>query len=174
MSFLFINKILWLSNFKTRTAMNARISVFISCVEAIIYLLLYNLHDCTFKCDFCMAQTNQILLFSGMPVWQRSDITVWEWNLLKKKNSMKVLGLCLPYVKRYFQEDQLSVFFFMAEITKVLLFSLMPILQRSKITVWERHLLKKNLLWMFLVCVYLTWKGMFISTSKVLFSLWLK
>ena len=30
-------------------AMNAKISVFIICAEAIIYLLLYNLHDCTFK-----------------------------------------------------------------------------------------------------------------------------
>ena len=29
--------------------MNAKISEFVICVEAIIYLLLYNLHDCTFK-----------------------------------------------------------------------------------------------------------------------------
>ena len=29
--------------------MNAKISVFVICVEAIIYLLLYNLHECTFK-----------------------------------------------------------------------------------------------------------------------------
>ena len=29
--------------------MKAKISVFVMCVEAIIYLLLYNLHDCTFK-----------------------------------------------------------------------------------------------------------------------------
>ena len=29
--------------------MNAKISVFVICVEAIIYLLLYSLHDCTFK-----------------------------------------------------------------------------------------------------------------------------
>ena len=29
--------------------MNAKISVFIICLEAIIYLLLYNLQDCTFK-----------------------------------------------------------------------------------------------------------------------------
>ena len=34
---------------KTRTAMNVKISVFINCVEAILYLLLYNLHNCTFK-----------------------------------------------------------------------------------------------------------------------------
>ena len=29
--------------------MNAKISVFAICAEAIIYLLLYNLHDYTFK-----------------------------------------------------------------------------------------------------------------------------
>ena len=29
--------------------MNAKISVFVICVEAIIYVLLYNLHHCTFK-----------------------------------------------------------------------------------------------------------------------------
>ena len=29
--------------------MNVKISVFVICVKAIIYLLLYNLHDCTFK-----------------------------------------------------------------------------------------------------------------------------
>ena len=29
--------------------MNVKISVFVICIETIIYLLLYNLHDCTFK-----------------------------------------------------------------------------------------------------------------------------
>ena len=29
--------------------MNAKISVFVICVEAIMYLLLYNLHDCAFN-----------------------------------------------------------------------------------------------------------------------------
>ena len=29
--------------------MNAKMSVFVICVEPIIYLSLYNLHDCTFK-----------------------------------------------------------------------------------------------------------------------------
>ena len=29
--------------------MNAKISVFVICFEGIIYLLLHNLHDCTFK-----------------------------------------------------------------------------------------------------------------------------
>ena len=31
--------------------MNVKISVFLICVEAIIYLLLYNLYDCTFNSD---------------------------------------------------------------------------------------------------------------------------
>ena len=29
--------------------MNVKMSVFVICIEAITYLLLYNLHDCTFK-----------------------------------------------------------------------------------------------------------------------------
>ena len=42
-------KTLRLKNVKTRTAINAKFPVFDICVEAIIYVLLYNLHDCTFK-----------------------------------------------------------------------------------------------------------------------------
>ena len=45
MSFLFKNKTLQLNNLKTRKAMNANFPVLVICVEAIIYLLLYNLHD---------------------------------------------------------------------------------------------------------------------------------
>ena len=53
-SFLFINKTLRLNNLKTRTAMNAKISVFFFIyVKAIIYMLLCNLHDCTFKVTQC-------------------------------------------------------------------------------------------------------------------------
>ena len=36
---------LWLNNLKTKTAMNANFPLLVICVEAIIYLLLYNLHD---------------------------------------------------------------------------------------------------------------------------------
>ena len=43
-----MNKTLWLSNLKTRIAMNAKITVFVICVERIIYWLLFNLHDSTF------------------------------------------------------------------------------------------------------------------------------
>ena len=38
-----------LNNLLTKTAMNAKISVFIICVEANMYLLLYNLHDYFFN-----------------------------------------------------------------------------------------------------------------------------
>ena len=38
----------------------------------------------------------------------------------QKRFSVKVLGMCLPYVKRYFQEHQWSVFFFMTQITYLL------------------------------------------------------
>ena len=44
-----INSILRLINLSRRTAMNAKISVFVIYVEAIIYLLLYNFLDSTFK-----------------------------------------------------------------------------------------------------------------------------
>ena len=57
LSFLFINKNLRLNNLKTKTAIDAKILVFVICVEAIIYLLLYNLHDCNFEfrgwCNLC-------------------------------------------------------------------------------------------------------------------------
>ena len=52
----------------------------------------------------------------------------------QKKLSMEVFGLCLTYVERYFQEDQWIVFLFMAQVTQILLFLGMLLLERSKIT----------------------------------------
>ena len=49
MPFLFINKSLRLSNIKIRTAVNAKISVFVIGVKTINYLLWYNLRDYIFK-----------------------------------------------------------------------------------------------------------------------------
>ena len=46
---MFVNKTLWLNNIKTGTVMNMKIAMLVICVEAIIYLLSYNLHDCTFN-----------------------------------------------------------------------------------------------------------------------------
>ena len=48
MFFLFMIKTSRLNDLKTRAAMNAKISVFVICDEA-IYLLLHNWHDCTLK-----------------------------------------------------------------------------------------------------------------------------
>ena len=38
-----------LSNLKTRTGIKAKVSALDVCVEAIMYLLLYNWHDCIFE-----------------------------------------------------------------------------------------------------------------------------
>ena len=54
LSFLFINKTLRLSSLKARTAMNAKVSLFVICAEVSIYLLSHNLHDCTFN-NFCFT-----------------------------------------------------------------------------------------------------------------------
>ena len=56
MSFLLIKKNLGLNNLKTRAAANAKTSVVLCCVETIMHLLLYNLHDCTFKWETCSYQ----------------------------------------------------------------------------------------------------------------------
>ena len=44
-----MNKNLRLNNVKTKRSVNAKISVSVVCVEAVIYLLLYNLHEYTFN-----------------------------------------------------------------------------------------------------------------------------
>ena len=40
--------------------MNAQISMLVVCVEKIIYLLLYNLHDCTFKISALKKKRNTL------------------------------------------------------------------------------------------------------------------
>ena len=47
-------------------SMNTKISVFVICVEAIIYLLLHNLHDCTFKHFWCQVLA---ILYSQQPLF---------------------------------------------------------------------------------------------------------
>ena len=58
---------------------------------------------------------------------------------------MEVLRMCLPYVKRYCQRHQWNAFFFRAQITQILLFSRMSVLERSNNTVWDQHLFTKLL-----------------------------
>ena len=48
-------KTLQLNNLKTRAAMNAEISVFVICVEAIIYFILYNLHTVPLRHNVMLA-----------------------------------------------------------------------------------------------------------------------
>ena len=81
-----------------------------------------------------MAQITQILLYLGMPLLEKSKITAWYRHLFKKI-AFEVLGICLPYVKRYSQEYQLSAFPFIAQIAQILLFLGMLISQRSTIAV---------------------------------------
>ena len=64
---------------KTKTTINAKISVLVVCVEANIHLLLYNLHDFTEKVtseaslreiswkniNFCGLKTRLLLLMKG-------------------------------------------------------------------------------------------------------------
>ena len=71
----------------------------------------------------------------------------------KKFSPMEILDMYLPCVRRYFQQHQWIIFLLMAQITanqrrpnKILLFSEMPLSERTKITVWERHLFKKILI----------------------------
>ena len=76
MSFLFVNKTLRLNIFKIRAAINLEISVFVICAEAIIYLLLFNLHDFTFKNRFLRnylypSVLTKIFLFK---LWQQEDL----------------------------------------------------------------------------------------------------
>ena len=85
------------------------------------------------------------VVFENAAFWEIKDHSL-RTTPFQKKLSMEVLGWCLPYVKRYFQEHQWSTFLFMAQITQILLFSVMSILQRSKITVWEQHLFKNKII----------------------------
>ena len=79
MSFLFINKILRLNNLKTRIARDPKISVFIICVEAIIYLLLYNLYDCTFKTILTISKINYNRKFS----WVITSARLYQKYIVK-------------------------------------------------------------------------------------------
>ena len=66
--------------------MNAKILVFAICVKAIIYLLLYNLHDCAFK------------KIDGL----RNCILWHYWYFLEKrfKFQPKVCGGCHGFVQK--------------------------------------------------------------------------
>ena len=53
--------------------MNAKISLFVICVEAIIYMLLYDLHDSTFK-DIYFWTKFSLEIFEGADVKYHSAV----------------------------------------------------------------------------------------------------
>ena len=77
----------------------------------------------------CMTKITLLFLFSAMPLLGRPKISLRTANF-QKKIATEVSRLCLPYLKMYFEEQQLSAFFFMAQITQIFLFSGMPLLER--------------------------------------------
>ena len=67
--------------------MNAKISVFVICVETIIYLLLYNLHNCTFKYKKIFENSK----------WYFCQIT-WAIQKLYFKNHFKYKGTSISII----------------------------------------------------------------------------
>ena len=74
MSFLYVNKTLQLNNLKTRVAVNVKTSVFVICVEGVIDLLLYNLHDSTFNGQYQVGWNAKLiktcLFYIVFQVWR--------------------------------------------------------------------------------------------------------
>ena len=71
--------------------------------------------------------SNSSLVF----IYSKKCIIFYGKNYSKKFSGMQALGMCLTYVKRYFQPHQWNVVYFRAQITQILLFLGMPILERS-------------------------------------------
>ena len=83
LSFLLINKTLQFDNLNTRIAMNAKISVSIICIEAIIYLLLFNLHDCTFKGIEVQENKNEGW---GLLIERAVELFLGDWHNAMKQS----------------------------------------------------------------------------------------
>ena len=72
--------------------MNAKISVFVICIEAIMHLVLYNLHDCTFN-NFSYIESyrcrlsRNIVLFTPNIKWRCSNDQKQSLAELKKRGS---------------------------------------------------------------------------------------
>ena len=122
---------------------------------------------------FLVAQVTQILLFLRMPVLERSKITVGKRHLYKKRKiAMKVLGMCVPFIRRYFQEHQFLVLLKHRNIDSV-------IFRYAGFEEINNHSLRttpfQKKIAMELLGMYLPYgKSYFWSTSELCFSLWLK
>ena len=122
---------------------------------------------------FLVAQVTQILLFLRMPVLERSKITVGKRHLYKKKKiAMKVLGMCVPFIRRYFQEHQFLVLLKHRNIDSVIFryAGFEEINNHSLRTTPFQKKIAMELLGMYLPYV----KSYFWSTSELCFSSWLK
>ena len=60
--------------------MNAKISVFVICVEFIIYLLLYNVHDYAFKASRLVLQFPMLFIFSR--IFEKAKYTKVSFKIL--------------------------------------------------------------------------------------------
>ena len=116
-----------------RSQFNNTFSKFAFAMEVLVICLPYVKRCLQFhqwNILFFRAQITQILLLLGMWVWERSSSQFNSDTFSKHFFAVEVLGMCLPYVKTYFQRYQWNAYFFRAQITQILLF-------RGK-SVWER------------------------------------
>ena len=74
--------------------MNANILMFVICVEAIMHMLLYNLHDCTFKIFLCTLCVKEAVVFVFLVQWL---ILVY----ISVQGKIKLVVLCLFFVRVY-------------------------------------------------------------------------
>ena len=102
----------------------------------------------------------------------RSKITVWKRSLFQKELGIEVLGICLSYVKRYFQEHQSSAFLYTAQITQILLLSRIQLLERSKIIVLKRNLFTQKSCCLSFRYAPILWKKVFWRAQVKCFSLY--
>ena len=88
------------------------------------------------KC-FCLYGSNNLdsVVFGNVAFGEIKDHSLRTTPFQKKTLLWEILGMCLPYVKKFFQKHQSSAFLFMNQITQIQFFSRMTVLQGSKITV---------------------------------------
>ena len=124
-------------------------------------------------CVFLGGSSNSDSVVLRMPVLERSKITVGKRHLYKKKKiAMKVLGMCVPFIRRYFQEHQFLVLLKHRNIDSVIFRNagFEEINNHSLRTTPFQKKIAMELLGMYLPYV----ESYFWSTSELCFSLWLK
>ena len=59
--------------------MNEKILVFVFGVEAIVYLLLYNLHDCTFNSFLCVLSSCLLKNKLRITIIEKAEYTYYQY-----------------------------------------------------------------------------------------------